>query len=273
MKRFYLLLIVLILAIALCACTTNTTDPTVTTGHTHSYTAAQKSATCIHDGSVTYTCACGHSYEETLLAIGHDYGEATVVEKPTMTQTGVSKRICNSCKTELLEDIPVHTLEEQVADFLDSLITELPKFNNVEALSGVNVFGWVLTHCPTVSWDMNEDYLITIVYSIDDMDNFTQQYLGRIFDYTYILEANKDYLSYDAEKREITIKTGGSGGGFVYTTDSITDRGDGTYTARYLAVDPFVEEGSMYNYDYYGNLVFKIVDGRMQLISHTIEEK
>ena len=42
--------------------------------HTHSYTSSvTKAATCETDGVRTYVCSCGHSYTQTIPAIGHNY--------------------------------------------------------------------------------------------------------------------------------------------------------------------------------------------------------
>ena len=42
--------------------------------HVHSYTASiTKEATCTENGTTTYTCSCGDSYNETIEATGHDF--------------------------------------------------------------------------------------------------------------------------------------------------------------------------------------------------------
>lgn len=42
--------------------------------HEHSYTASiTKEATCTENGTTTYTCSCGDSYNETIEATGHDF--------------------------------------------------------------------------------------------------------------------------------------------------------------------------------------------------------
>lgn len=46
--------------------------------HTHSYSSSVTSdATCTSNGTITYTCSCGHSYTESISALGHDYCEHT----------------------------------------------------------------------------------------------------------------------------------------------------------------------------------------------------
>ena len=41
--------------------------------HEHSYTSTTREATCTVNGVITYRCACGDSYEETIPALGHNY--------------------------------------------------------------------------------------------------------------------------------------------------------------------------------------------------------
>ena len=50
-------------------------------------------ATCTKDGSITYTCHCGHSYVEVINALGHDY--ESVVTAPTCTEEGFTTYTCH----------------------------------------------------------------------------------------------------------------------------------------------------------------------------------
>ena len=47
--------------------------------HAHEYTTTVTEPDCINQGYTTYTCACGHSYNENIDALGHSYdnGECT----------------------------------------------------------------------------------------------------------------------------------------------------------------------------------------------------
>lgn len=72
------------------------------TTHTHSYTSkVTTAATCTSAGVRTYTCSCGHSYTESIPALGHSW------KTPTYTwsangKTCTAKRVCsnNSSHTE-----------------------------------------------------------------------------------------------------------------------------------------------------------------------------
>ena len=58
-------------------CEEYTTEVTVVPALGHSYEGTGTQATCTADGFMTYVCTvCEHSYDETLPALGHDYGDA-----------------------------------------------------------------------------------------------------------------------------------------------------------------------------------------------------
>ena len=75
-----------------------TTKPT-SSEHKHSYTSeVTKVATCSTDGTKTFTCSCGDSYTEKIVATGsHDWGEWKTIKEPTATAQGTSQRKCNNC--------------------------------------------------------------------------------------------------------------------------------------------------------------------------------
>ena len=55
-------------------------------------------ATCTADGSLTRTCQlCGAVVTEIIPALGHDWGEWTVLEEPTCTGYGSSSHTCQRC--------------------------------------------------------------------------------------------------------------------------------------------------------------------------------
>ncbi|MDD6264926.1 MAG: InlB B-repeat-containing protein, partial [Clostridia bacterium] len=58
--------------------------------HTHVYTATvTKEATCTEKGVKTFTCECGDSYTEDIPALGHTFGEWSVVTPATTTSEGL----------------------------------------------------------------------------------------------------------------------------------------------------------------------------------------
>ena len=64
--------------------------------HTHSYTSkVTTEATCTSNGTITYTCSCGHSYTESTSALGHNYQD----HEETIHHPGESRHIqvCYDC--------------------------------------------------------------------------------------------------------------------------------------------------------------------------------
>jgi hypothetical protein len=285
MKKYFPLILALLVMLALCACdgsgngpslpaTTPSAAPTDATEppteHIHSYEVTQQDATCTVDGAIIHTCICGDSHSEPIPAEGHVFGNWTIIERPTMIETGISQRICTKCEFQQTIETPVNTLEQEIQGFMDDYLDGLPVFSSAKKMSGGTVFGWVTWNIPTVSWEMDENYLITIVYSMDVMDEFTERYLGQVYDYTYLAEPNKDFMTFDLENRLITILTGGAGGGgYNYSIEELTEKGENHYTLRYLAVDPYMEDAFANGFYHYGDLEFKIVDGHLQILSHS----
>ena len=92
--------------------------------HTHNWSewTTTKSPTCTETGIKTRTCSCGEKEIETIPALGHSYGEWTVVEdwhvvtKPdgTKVEQRALEQICSECgnkntKTETRPYNPSHT--------------------------------------------------------------------------------------------------------------------------------------------------------------------
>lgn len=71
-----------------------TTTPSVTEPHKHSYTQKTTAATCKQNGSVTYTCNCGNSYQTVIPATyAHDF------KTDRVTSNGLSfdAEVCSHC--------------------------------------------------------------------------------------------------------------------------------------------------------------------------------
>ena len=89
--------------------TNKPTQPTKPTqpSHTHSYTSTKVAATCTKGGYTLHKCSCGHSYttDETA-ALGHSWGDWTVVTQPTTQQEGKQTRTCSRCGATESQSIP-----------------------------------------------------------------------------------------------------------------------------------------------------------------------
>lgn len=74
----------------------------------HAYIENVLAPTCTERGYTTYTCTkCGNSYVDTYTAaLGHSYGEWTVVTPATTTTNGLRERICARCSDRQTNVIP-----------------------------------------------------------------------------------------------------------------------------------------------------------------------
>ena len=80
--------------------------------HVHEYAAETVPACCETAGAVTYTCACGDSYTETVPAPGHAWDRGTTVVEASCKEEGKIAYTCTVCKAireEVLEKTDVHT--------------------------------------------------------------------------------------------------------------------------------------------------------------------
>lgn len=84
-----------------------TQPPTTEPPHTHSYTSTKVAATCTKGGYTLHKCSCGSSYttDETA-ALGHSWGNWTVVTQPTTQQEGKQTRTCSRCGATESQSIP-----------------------------------------------------------------------------------------------------------------------------------------------------------------------
>lgn len=80
--------------------------PTPTPKHEHKYSVKlTKDPTCYEEGTLTYTCDCGDTYEEPVAQLEHQYTD-TVTKEPTCTTEGERTYKCSLCGdtyTEVIE--------------------------------------------------------------------------------------------------------------------------------------------------------------------------
>lgn len=92
------------------AATTTTPAPSATPAptpkHEHKYSVKlTKDPTCYEEGTLTYTCDCGDTYEEPVAQLEHQYTD-TVTKEPTCTTEGERTYKCSLCGdtyTEVIE--------------------------------------------------------------------------------------------------------------------------------------------------------------------------
>ena len=94
--------------------TTKPTEPP----HTHSYTSTKVAGTCTSKGYTLHKCSCGSSYtSDETAALGHSWGDWTVVTQPTTQQEGSESRSCSRCGAVESRTIP--QLEEPSLEWSD----------------------------------------------------------------------------------------------------------------------------------------------------------
>ncbi len=97
MKKIGLLLILFVAIISLGSCR-----------HKHKYSENKVDATCTTEGYTEYSCTkCDDTYKENIVpALGHNFGDWTVVEEATEEKAGLKERTCARCNHKEEETIP-----------------------------------------------------------------------------------------------------------------------------------------------------------------------
>ena len=67
--------------------------------HVHSWGSGTvtKVATCTESGIRTFTCSCGETRTETILATGHQWSGWTIAKEATTSEDGLKERSCSAC--------------------------------------------------------------------------------------------------------------------------------------------------------------------------------
>ena len=83
------------------------TEPPVTAPHIHEYRlTGSKAPTCMEEGTMVYTCACGGSYTDTVMFLGHIWDSWVVSREPTDTREGEGYYLCARCGARETSAIP-----------------------------------------------------------------------------------------------------------------------------------------------------------------------
>ena len=104
------------------AANSNATYTATYTTTAHSYTSkVTQAATCTSQGSKTYTCSCGYSYNQTIAATGHSY--TSVVTKPTCTAGGYTTYTCSGCGDSYQSDVTSSTGHSYISTVVEPTCT------------------------------------------------------------------------------------------------------------------------------------------------------
>ena len=97
MKKITFTLLMIVLVLTLVGC-----------GHKHEYTDEVVAPTCTEKGYTKHTCECGETYNDSDVdALGHKFGEWSVVEEATEKKAGKKERTCSVCNEKEEEVIPM----------------------------------------------------------------------------------------------------------------------------------------------------------------------
>ena len=128
-----------------------TQPPTTEPPHTHSYTSTKVAATCTNKGYTLHKCSCGSSYtSDETAALGHSWGNWTVVTQPTTQQEGKQTRTCSRCGATDSQSIP--KVEAPALEWSDLDLNRAMAVGNQYAASK---YGCI----PDTSLDINDPYI------------------------------------------------------------------------------------------------------------------
>lgn len=97
--------------------------------HIHEYTEAVTAPTCTEQGYTTYTCQCGEFYVSNYVdALGHDYDDGTVVQKPDCVTEGLIRYTCRNDDTHAYSQLVPATGHT----FVDNICTACGLKNGTE---------------------------------------------------------------------------------------------------------------------------------------------
>ncbi len=91
------------------------TQPPATEPHVHEYQhTGGKEPTCMEEGTKVHACACGETYTDTVMFLGHIWDSWVVTREPTVTQEGEGYYLCARCGAKETASIP--TLEKKLTN-------------------------------------------------------------------------------------------------------------------------------------------------------------
>ncbi len=126
----------------------------------HRYVAFVTEATCLEGGFTEYKCSlCDDSYRDNAVAaLGHAYGEWTIITEATCTQAGERVRECSRCA----EGTEGHKVQEEIAALGHNYVSVVTPPTYTE-------YGYT-THTCSVCGDTYEDSYIEPIGEVDSVE-------------------------------------------------------------------------------------------------------
>ena len=167
----------------------------------------------------------------------HEWSEWKQTVAPSYTAKGEEVRTCSICSVTETREIAQLSLENTFKQYPD-IVADLGFFTTVDELSSFGVFDWAVAHIDATSETKDFDnYIFTYTYSIDNIDAFTNRYLGRTWDYSSINHTDPggtEYI-YDGAQNAVTVVYHGAFGdaGPEITYNGYTQIDDTHYEITY----------------------------------------
>ena len=151
--------------------------------HIHSYKATVTNPTCLDQGFTTYSCMCGDSYvDDTVPALGHDWGEWLETTDPTCTEDGFETRTCACCgevETRALPTAGHNLFEAAVENKVDPTCTIEGRYDEVVLCSACGAeFSREEKTVPA----LGHDYVATVIAPNCTEDGYTTYVCSRCDD-------------------------------------------------------------------------------------------
>ena len=105
----------------------------------HDYTSDTTPATCTVDGKIVYTCTCGDSYEEPIIAQGHKFNVTLETVDPTVSAPGYVVYKCENCEETKTEEAGAQLSKPTLA--LNGSVVTITDADNIFVQLGVAFVG------------------------------------------------------------------------------------------------------------------------------------
>ena len=163
------------------ACGCGATETTTLTAIGHDYDSVVTAPTCTEAGYTTYTCKNNseHTYTaDAVDALGHSYGDWSIVAEPTVDLAGSISKTCATCGDVVTKELPILNVTDYTANtsLVDSALTTVFTYNGTEVEYSTSVTS---TKYISVNGQLYSRYDVAklndgnVVASFDDATGYT----------------------------------------------------------------------------------------------------